>query len=170
MITYDYLRSRLAYEPTTGVFTWKALPNPIHREKIWNKRFAGTIAGSIDKAGYTRIKIAGTSEAAHRLAWLWMTGNDPTHEIDHRDGDRSNNRFGNLREATRSQNCQNKRSSGGSSQFKGVYLNRKTGKWMANVTADNDRRHLGSFKSEEAANAAVCAARSRLHGEFARVA
>ena len=171
MISYCVLQDRLDYDPSTGVFTWKAIPNPIHREKIWNKRFAGTRAGSTDKAGYTRIKIHGSSESAHRLAWLWVTGKEPSDEIDHRDGDRSNNRFDNLREATRSQNCQNRVPlPKGASDHCGVYFHKRNNRWIGQINADKVRHYLGSFKTEEAANAAVRAARARLHGEFARAA
>lgn len=170
MITHSLLKQRLQYDPIKGQFTWNAIPNAVHHQKIWNARFAGTIAGSIDKAGYTRIKIGGSSEAAHRLAWLWMTGKEPSDEIDHKDGDRSNNRFDNLREATRAQNCHNKKAKAGSSEFKGVYFNKQSKKWIANITINRVRHYLKSWKTEEAAHAAYREAAERLHGDFARAA
>src|ERR1051326_8239763 len=90
--------------------------------------------------------------------------------IDHRDGDRTNNRWDNLRRATSSQNNANRcRPRNNTSGYKGVFFCRKSRKWRACVCKNGKTKHLGGFLTpQEAHNAYVVAAR-KLHGEFARV-
>ena len=95
MLTGSRLEQLLNDDQETGIFTWRGGHKKVR---------AGMIAGTPDKDGYICIKIDQIMYKAHRLAWLWMTGDWPTEEVDHKDLDKSNNRFGNLREATHSQN------------------------------------------------------------------
>ena len=93
--------SLLKYDPETGVFTWLA-------DRAHNA-LAGCIAGSRLSSGYCQIKVGGPLFYTHRLAFLYMTGRWPSAEIDHIDHNRGNNAWGNLREATRSQNLASRR-------------------------------------------------------------
>jgi len=102
------VRRLLDYEPETGVFTWRERPGSSHHTKIWNARFAGSRAGSVGDEGYRHIKLSGRRRREHRLAWLWMVGKFPSDQIDHRDGDRGNNRWSNLAAATATQNQWNR--------------------------------------------------------------
>lgn len=98
-ITAARVREILSYDPETGVFHW--------RVKRGTKN-AGDIAGCHDAClGYWRITIDDRVLYAHRLAWLWMTGEHPAVLIDHIDGDRTNNRWANLRDSDHGQNRRN---------------------------------------------------------------
>jgi hypothetical protein len=91
--------------------------------------------------------------------------------VDHVNGDGRDNRVSNLRAATYSQNSQNRRKSKKrcGSKYKGVWLDKRSGRWRAQICFDGDRRHLGYYGEEEAAARAYDRAAVRYHGEFARV-
>lgn len=91
-------------------------------------------------------------------------------EVDHVDGDALNNRRGNLRLATRAQNAQNcRRPKNNTSGYKGVYLHKASGKWLAQISANRKRVYVGCFDTAELAYAAYLRAAEQLHGEFARL-
>ncbi len=153
----------LAYDPETGIFTWKARP----ARCIW----VGDVAGCLEKNGYRRIDLFGKHYLAHRLAWLLSKGEWPNGDIDHEDRNKDNNRIGNLRPATVSQNAANrKRSATNTSGFKGVCWNSKSGKWQAQIKVGNRSRYLGLFDTAEAAHAKYLEAAKASFGEFARAA
>lgn len=157
MLTTARLKESLSYDPETGSFTW--LIQKARRTKI------GSVAGTIWD-GYIRIEIDNRSYRAHRLAWLYMTGVWPDEEIDHKNTNRSDNRWSNLRAATHSQNQGNaRRRRDNSTGFKSVQKIR--GKFRA-VISRGPRIHLGYFDTAEKAHAAYCAAAVKLYGQFAR--
>lgn len=173
-LTADYLRRRVVYDPKTGVFIW--LPIPVERphDVMWNKRFANKVAGGPRRSRMTYVYLAirGHHYSAHRLAWLYMTGEWPRQMLDHVDGDGLNNRWSNLRLASNGQNRANARvrhDSGlglkGVSVRTGMY---RGGKYRARIHAEGRRRHLGDFDTPEAAHAAYIAAARKYFGEFAR--
>jgi hypothetical protein len=88
------VRELLDYWPETGIFTWR-VDRRGGNGGILKK--AGTVAGTFSKTHrYLIIQVDGRLYGAHRLAWLWMTSEWPAHQIDHKDTDRSNNRWNNL--------------------------------------------------------------------------
>ncbi len=100
MVTADRLKELLSYDPETGIFVWAKLSG--RRARI------GDRAGSFNLSlGYRVIGIDGERHYEHRLAWLYMTGEWPSEDLDHENCDKSDNRFSNLREATDSQNLAN---------------------------------------------------------------
>jgi hypothetical protein len=114
------------------------------------------------------ITVAGRAIRAHRLAFLWMTGDIPD-LIDHADGNPHNNAWLNLRPATRNQNRQNsRRGKNNTSGFKGVSFQHTSQKWLAYINKDHKKIFLGSFADPETAGAAYARAAKELHGEFAR--
>jgi len=149
----------LDYDPETGVFTWKVSRGGSP---------AGTAAGSLHN-GYIRIRIDGKYHRAHRLAFLVVHGFIPK-EIDHISLVRNDNRIENLREATRQENSRNTgKYSNNKSGFKGVHLQKSSGKWQAKAQAENGKqKHLGYFPTPEAASAAYNTFARNLHGEFFR--
>ena len=162
-LTAAGLRELLTYNPETGVFTWN-----VHRGRRY---VAGKQAGTIQDSGHRVIEIDGRAYGAHRLAWLWMTGEWPTHEVDHRFSEPDDNRWERLREATHAQNTCNRRvGRNNTSGFKGVHMQKSTGRWIALIGKSGKRHHLGIFDTPEDAHAAYVAAAERLHGDFASAA
>lgn len=160
MITQQELKALLHYNPDTGHFTWA---------KGRGRMAKGSRAGGIRGEGYEQIVLHGKAYQSHRLAWLWMTGEWPAAQVDHRDGARANNRWGNLRLATHPQNQWNTGlRADNSSGFKGVTRPKGRTKWRAYINENGRRKFLGSYPTAEEANQAALAARQVAHGEFAR--
>ena len=161
VIDASIVRTLLNYDPITGILIWKRTTS--NRVKV------GDIAGSLDKqTGYIKISLNGTHYYAHRIIWLYQTGSFPQNKIDHKDLNRSNNIWDNLREATHAQNMENtpiKRTN--KSGYKGVYLRRKT-KWIAAITIKSKRIYIGPFKTKEEAHKAYVIQSKKYYGEFAR--
>lgn len=164
----DYLRSIMDYSSETGVFTWR------HRDGVsrrTNMRFAGKESGSTRGDGYVIICIDYKSFMAHRLAWRWMTGDDPVQEIDHIDGNTSNNRFSNLRIVTHAQNIHNSaRFRKSTSGVKGVSWDKRDSKWVAHICVSGKQTSLGYYSTIEAAADAYKAAAIKHFGQFMRLA
>jgi len=168
-ITADYVRARLSYNPETGVFLWKERPRDhfrsLHEFVRWNNRYAGKMAGSADTKGHIQITLDNQRYGAHRLAWVLITGQWPALEIDHANGQKADNRWSNLREATPSQNRANRPAPRTSkSGIKGVRFNAKNGKWEATICIN---KRLGTFDTPDEAIAAYDRAAAEIHGEFA---
>lgn len=159
-ITQERLKELIAYDPEDGSFRWRVNRSGGVR--------AGDTAGSTNKRGLRYIDVEGRKYAAHRLAWLFMTGSWPTKLVDHRDRDFSNNAWTNLREATHAGNSQN-RSIGrdNTSGIKGVSWSIAAGKWQAQIRANGKTIHLGTFAQKSDAAKAYALAAARHHGEFA---
>lgn len=148
------LRQLLEYDPETGRFTHKArqarhfaaAKNPQRAANSWNKRFAGKQTFTAGFRGYRIGGLLGTQCYAHRVAWAYMTGEWPAVEIDHINGDPSDNCFANLRSVSKSENGRNKgigrRNKSG---VMGVIWCKTIGKWRATIRADNRQIHLGTF-------------------------
>jgi HNH endonuclease/AP2 domain len=159
-LTIERLREVLTYAPETGLFYWRVARR--------NHVKVGDVAGVINRTGYRRICIDGKRYLASRLAWAWMTGEWPI-EVDHRDTDCANDTWGNLRQATHSQNQANRRRpSNNTSGFKGVFRDRRSSKWRARIVVNRKRKDLGSHVTREAAHAAYRAAAVDHYGDFAR--
>lgn len=152
-------RRTVSYDPETGVFRWL-------RYRAANAH-AGDCAGSIGGGGYRYVRIGGLQHRANRLAWLMMTEAWPSGQVDHIDGDTSNDRWANLRDATPGQNCANaRRRRDNSTGIKGV--RRMNSRWQVRL-GKNGARHVGTFDTLEEAAAAYERAALALYGDFARV-
>lgn len=156
---YKRLREEVLYDQISGEFRWVNLG-----------RRKSLVAGRIDKDGYRRIWIDRKECYAHQIAWTLMTGIWPRIDVDHKDGNRSNNAWCNLRLATRSQNVANafvvsKNKSG----YKGVHWSKVCGKWKAEITCQGKKIYLGIFDDPAVAYQCYCEAATKLFGGFARV-
>jgi ribosomal protein S14 len=119
--------------------------------------------------GYIKIRLGTDFIYAHRLAWLLTYGRPVPDEIDHADGERSNNRITNLRAATRETNSVNIRTRQNTATgVKGVNWCAQTGRYRAIIKSNKKRYNLGRFNTLEEAVAARREAANRLHGAFAR--
>jgi hypothetical protein len=152
-LTAERLREVLHYDPETGVFTWKSGP------------FAGCSAGCVNKSGYLVIRVNRRLFLAHRLAWLHMTGEWPNGNVDHKGGDKRNNRWSNLREASNEMNNQNQRRAHADSAtgFLGIYLHKASGRYAASIHANGKKVSLKTYETPEEAHAAYLSAKRRLH-------
>lgn len=142
----DYINEILNYNPITGEITWR-----VHLK--FTKGYPGDIAGCLDKKGYRiiRFTFAGQSKnfKAHRIAWLIMTGNWPTEDIDHKNGNKSHNAWKNLRLAPGPINHKNRKlSARNSSGTIGVCFIKGSSKWRA-YTGEN--KYLGEYATKNEA-------------------
>jgi hypothetical protein len=155
MLTQQRLKELLHYDPENGVFTWK-----VGRGNMK----PGSLAGVLSSHGYRVISIENKPQYAHRIAWLYMNGEWPTHQIDHIDGNRSNNAFANLRDVPRAVNLQNMRRAMpfGSTGLLGAHKARN-GRFTSCISADGTTKNLGAFKTPEEAHAAYLSAKRELH-------
>ena len=168
--TAEYVRSRLHYDPLTGIFIWRPKPEVTIDDRRWDAQYAGKIAGGGGRSGYAKITIDNVTYPAHRLAWLYMNGKWPDDEIDHENCDLRDNRWSNLRPASRPENGRNRRiSRNNTSGFKGVCWDKHKSKWKALIRVNGKRKHLGNFAEVTEAAEAYAEAAHRLHGDFARI-
>lgn len=159
--TFQEVNNHLSYDPETGEIRWKRPTQP---------RIAlNDLAGHVHSNGYVRIALKGRLLSGHRIANLLMTGEWPKAQMDHINGNRSDNRWVNLREATVVQNLANRPVMPSSkTRIKGVYWSPRHKRFGARIRVDGQRKFLGYFDSmEQASEAYELAARTR-HGEFFR--
>ena len=162
-LTADRLREIMEYDLSTGIFTRKKrfgyLGNIIH----------GHVVGSIYKNGYVYITIERKKYLASRLAWLYVFGCWPNHEIDHKNNIRCDNRFQNLRDATEINNSGNRGPNKNNTVgYKGVFRTKKNGRWTAQISLNGKHTHLGCWDSPEEAARAYDAASVAHFGNFAK--
>lgn len=160
-ISHAELLRVLHYEQDTGWFIWM--------EKV-GKSIPGTVAGYEHSRGYRALWIAGVQYLAHRLAVFYMTGVWPAEDVDHINGDRSDNRWRNLRTASRSVNMQNQRRarSDNTTGFLGVVPNRA--RFSAQIRVNGVTKCLGTFDTPEEAHASYMAAKIVMHPGHATAA
>lgn len=148
-----------AYDAETGVLSWRVRRghNP-----------AWICAGSVASHGYLNVGVKGTTYPMHRVIWKLMTGKDPVGFVDHRDGDRQNNQWENLRDVTPQQNainravrCDNK------TGVSGICWDNESRKWRVVIVFRRTRYDLGRFRDFDTAARVATEARRRLHCEFA---
>jgi HNH endonuclease len=157
MLTTDRLKRLLDYSAETGLFVWK-----LYRGSTIKP---GDVAGSDKGNGYVQIRVDGTLCLAHRLAWFYVTGSWPLREIDHINGDRSDNRFANLRDVSTSVNGQNARRarSCNSSGLLGVSFDKSKNRFAAQITTDGKHTMIGRYKTAAEAHAVYIEEKRKAH-------
>lgn len=163
MLTQTRLRELYNYDPLTGVFSRRVA------SCYQNERFVEKSVTTKNKDGYIIVTVEGEVLRAARLAVLYMTGEWPKEHVDHINGTRNDDRWCNLREATRSENMRNTATrSNNTSGVRGVSWNKRRCQWHARVNVNGTLHHCGYFNSLEEAKAARDAKAFQLHGAFAR--
>lgn len=155
-------QKRWAYCPQTGLITAITSYKGVK---------PGDVIGAGQKRRYPTARLGGGNWTLHRVAWLFITGEDPgiENEVDHVNGDTHDNSATNLRIATRSQNMRNrKRHENNRLGARGVYR-KSNGRYAAAISCDGRRYHLGNYDTVEEASIAYRAAAVVAHGEFQRV-
>lgn len=157
-LVLDYYKQYLSYSPESGVFIWVKRP--------CKRVIVGAIAGSPSNGerGYRQIQLNKKKVSAHRLAWLYMTGEWPEDEIDHINGYADDNSWINLRDVKSCINSQNIKKAQKNNKMGllgvSVYSN---GKYIARISVNKRRVYLGSFDSPEEAHNVYIKAKRELH-------
>ena len=135
-LTQERLKEVLYYDPDTGKWFWRV---SIGGSKIHS------IAGRITPDGYRYIQIDKHSYRSGRLAFLYMLGYFPEHEAEHINRDRCDDRWLNIREATRQCNNRNRGiMKSNSSGVTGVRLD--NGYWRSSIGVNGKIIHLSCSK------------------------
>jgi len=157
MNTQQELKQLFSYQPDTGEFRWlTSIRNGAIKQ--------GDLAGSKNNDGYTMIKVRGRTYAAHRLAWLYVYGAQPSSGIDHINGIRTDNRLANLRLATFKQNNENAGiRKDNKTGCRGVHFSAREGKYVAKMEHNKQRISIGYFDCLKDAALAVQNKRTELY-------
>lgn len=149
----EFLSINVFYDERTGLFSWKQ-----KRQGVIAGKF-----GNLEKTGYVRVKLLNKKYLAHRLAWFIVHKQWPESQIDHINGNRSDNRIDNLRVVDQSGNSQNRRvkQKNNQSGYFGVHASGK--KWRAQIRINKRLLHLGLFETPELASMAYIEAKRSIH-------
>lgn len=149
----ERIREAFSYDPDTGVLIW--------RIRTSNRSTIGKEAGSPDGQGYRILMLDKCLLRTHRVVWAYFHGKWPKGFIDHINGIRSDNRIRNLRDVSNAVNLQNnmKAQCNNTTGFRGVWVERKSGVFIAEMSMNRKRHLLGRFKTAEEAAAAYAKAK-----------
>jgi len=134
LLTQDRVKDLFNYDSETGILT--------NRFKRSYNELVGKEAGSMTAEGYRNVRINFILYRVHRVIWLYVHGEWPTHQIDHINGIRDDNRLENLRVVTHQENHKNqKRPRTNTSGIMGVCLVQGN-YWKARIKVDGKDIHL----------------------------
>lgn len=157
-VTKEEAEKLLSYCAETGEFRWIV--------DRGNRTRAGSIAGNVGSHGYRVIEIHSTPYKAHRLAWLFETGQWPEVQIDHINGVRDDNRIANLRDVDRRTNLENQRKGQAGSAVPLLGVVRRGNSFRAVISSRGKMSWLGTFKTPEAAHEAYLKAKAEIHAGY----
>ena len=154
-LTQGALMAALRYDPETGDFHWR---NPVYAS--W-KSPAGSVAN-----GRKTIWVNGFNYYASRLAWLYVYGVWPNAEIDHINGNSTDNRIANLRDVSHAVNMQNQKRPRKDNRSGLIGAQKNGSGWRAVVKTGGKKLHLGTYDTPEQAHAAYLQAKKAMHPAF----
>ena len=156
-LTQERLKQCVYYNEITGVFTRISCGQ--------NPSRIGKPTGTLTNHGYLRMRVDKQLYSAHRLAWLYVHGAFPDGQIDHINGDRTDNRIANLRAATNQQNSENQHAPRSNSKLKmrGVSWHKLAKKYVAQIVVAGKKKHLGCFDTPEEAYSSYVSAKKSSH-------
>jgi hypothetical protein len=145
----EEIKDFISYNPETGECVWKK----INSNRVKN----GDTAGSQHTNGYREVSFKNRKYLLHRVIWFIHYGEQPgDKQIDHMNGNRSDNRISNLRLVTQLDNLLNKK-------VLGIYHDKRDGKWYARIRVDGVTKSLGSSPCPLLAGLAYQDAKKQLH-------
>ena len=154
-MTHDELKALLSYNPDTGQLTWLV--------RTSTRNWPGKPAGCLAPTGYVIVGINRKLYHAHRLAFLYMTGEWPEEHVDHINGETADNRWVNLRPVSRSVNMQNRRAKANNAAGL-LGVSRNGGRWSARIRDSSGRQHrLGTYSTPEEAHQVYLKAKREMH-------
>jgi hypothetical protein len=151
----ERLRELFEYCSKTGNLFWKV--DASTRAKVGSK------AGCISENSCIRIGLDGKYYMAHRIVWALHTGEFPSQQIDHINGNPLDNRIENLRLATTQQNGENRRHAQRNNRSGLLGVCEVNGRWKATIWVKGIARHLGYFSDKETAHNEYLSAKRNLH-------
>lgn len=155
LVRYDALTGKLFWLPRQPTDFDTKHNSPAQACAAWNTRYSGKECFTAASHGYLRGGLLGINMAAHRVAWVLAHGFWPKNEIDHANGNRSDNRLENLRHVSHQENARNqKRKLSNTSGHTGVAYSEKRRKWVAYIRVDYRKKALGRFDRKSDAVAA----------------
>lgn len=169
-LTQEIIRKLVKYNPNTGIMTWRERPleycKNMHVKRMCDSRFEGRAVGHVaeipNRPTCLQARIFGKLYYVHRLVWLYVYGEFPAEGIDHIDGDATNNRIDNLREASQLVNGKNLGvKSNNTSGIPGVSWMKSLGKWRAFINVNYRQINLGLHDDIESAAQARLAAEKK---------
>jgi hypothetical protein len=171
VLSPSYLCECLSYSPETGGLTWRVRPRAHFTTdkawKIYNVLFSGKAVNKLDSRGYRIVRLTADGKRyrmrAHRVIFALQTGEWPAADVDHKSRIRVDNRWSNLRPATRAENVENTLQDHNSTGMPGIWWCARQRKWWAKIQAKGRRRHLGSFATAGEAHACYLKAKAELH-------
>jgi HNH endonuclease len=165
MITQEYVRERLDYNEDTGSVRWRYMP---HYRQEWNTRYAGKEAGSVRVDGYKKIAIDGEQYLLHQIVYFYVTGKW-TDYVDHKDTEKGNLKWSNIRAATKSQNGANRGAQKNNPLgLKGVSWSKPMNMYRARICVNRKQMQIMYSSCPAAAHFAYAIEADKHFGEFAR--
>lgn len=172
-LSIKILKKFILLDVETGTIFWKdRVLEDFPSKKTWlsfQSRFAGKRCGTYKAPdGYYRVTVNKTVQLVHRIIWALYYGEWPAKQLDHIDGDTTNNKISNLREVTGQQNQANSKSTKGSSIYKGVHWCNTSKRWVAKLMFNYKNVFTKHCNTEEEAAIAYNEAAKFWFGKYSK--